>query len=359
MLEFRKDGGVQRYNMTNSTLHSLNVDTGKINVGGVAFDGDGNLWTVACGNTRAISTRKADGTWQDFIIPETTVSGYSLYDMVVDDYGQKWFCARNSSTGEGVCVFKEENLNNPFNAKFRRLTDDVGNGALPDMYVRSLAKDKDGSIWIGTNKGVAVIYNPGNVFTAGGFFDAQKIIIQQDGYNQYLLETEFVNSIAVDGANRKWFGTYSGGAFLMSADGTKQIRNFNTENSPLPSNYVSSIAIDDVSGEVFFATEKGIISYRGDATEGGEKCSDYYVFPNPVRSEYKGPIAVRGLVANADVKIADVAGNVVFHTKANGGEAIWNGNNFKGERAKTGVYIVYVSNEDGSQTCTTKMLIGN
>ena len=229
---------------------------------------------------------------------------------------------------------------------------------MPHIFVRSIAKDKDGSIWIGTDQGVGVIYNPGNVFT-GGNFDAQKVILQQDGYNQYLLETEIVTAIAIDGANRKWFGTYSGGVFLMSPDGTHQIHNFNKDNSPLPSNTISAIAIDDATGEVFFGTDKGIISYRSDATEGAEFCNNYYVFPNPVRHEYHGPVAIRGLVVNADVKIADVSGNVVFHTKANGGEAIWNGNNFKGERAQTGVYIVYVTNEDGSQTCATKMLFAN
>lgn len=145
----------------------------------------------------------------------------------------------------------------------------------------------------------------------------------------------------------------------MSSDGTKQLLNFNTSNSPLPSNYISSIAIDEKSGEVFFGTEKGIISYRGDATEGGEVCDDYLVFPNPVKHDYYGPIAIRGLLENADVKITDVAGNLVYHAIANGGQAIWNGNNFSGERVKTGVYTVFVSNSDGSQTCVTKFLMAN
>jgi hypothetical protein len=358
LLEFKKDGGVMRYNENNSTLHPLNADPNKINVGGVTFDDDGNLWVVACGTTRSISVLKKDQSWQDFIIPETNVAEFSLYDLVVDDFGQKWYCARSASIGQGLCVFKEGSMSSPSGGSFKRLTDRAENGALPDIFVKSIAKDKDGSIWIGTHKGVAVIYNPGNVFS-GGNFDAQKIIIQQDGYNQYLLETEIVSAIAVDGANRKWFGTYSGGVFLMSADGTKQLLNFNKDNSPLPSNSVVSIAIDDITGEVFFATDKGIISYRGDATKGGEQCKDYYVFPNPVRHEYTGPIAIGGLVDNADVKISDVAGNVVYHTKANGGVAIWNGTNYKGERAQTGVYFVYVTNEDGSQTCTTKMLFAN
>jgi hypothetical protein len=358
ILEYRKEGGVAHYNAYNSTLHSIVTDTSKVNVGGVEFDDEGNLWSVNCSNSKPVSVRKPNGQWLDFFISDPNASSFSFYNMVIDDYGQKWFCARNSSNGEGVCVFKEKSINETYNGSYRRLTDDVGNGALPDMYVRSLAKDKDGSIWIGTNKGVAVVYNPGNVFS-GDNFDAQKIIIQQDGYNQYLLETEFVTAIAVDGANRKWFGTYGGGVFFMSADGQKQLLTFNVDNSPLPSNSINGITVDDVSGEVFIATDKGIISYRGDATEGGDLCSDYYAFPNPVKSEYHGPIAIRGLVANADVKIADVAGNVVYHTKANGGEAIWYGTNFSGERAKTGVYVVYISNEDGTQTCTTKILFGN
>jgi Two component regulator propeller len=361
LLEYRKDGGVNRYTESNSSLLPVNLIPGYILVGGVTFDDDGNLWVVAGGNTNAISVLKPGGAWQNFVIPEIAVSAYGLYSLVVDDYGQKWFIARSgSSVGEGLCVFKERDLNNPNNAYFKRLSDDEGYGALPHIFVRSIAKDKDGSIWIGTDKGVGVVYNPGNVFSgAPGSYDAQKIIIEQDGYNQYLLETEIVSAIAIDGANRKWFGTYSGGVFLMSPDGTKQIYNFNKDNSPLPSNSITSIAIDDLTGEVFFGTDKGIISYRADATEGGEACSDYYVFPNPIRHDYSGPIAIRGLLENADVKITDVAGNLVYHLIANGGEAIWNGTNFEGKRVQTGIYIVMVTNEDGTQTCSTKMLFAN
>jgi ligand-binding sensor domain-containing protein len=122
--------------------------------------------------------------------------------------------------------------------------------------------------WIGSDKGIAVIYNPYNVLSGGGDFDAQKIIVEEGGYAQYLLESESVTAIAIDGANRKWFGTVSSGAYLQSADGTKKILNFNTENSPLLSNNILSIAISDETGEVFFGTDKGIISYRGTATEG-------------------------------------------------------------------------------------------
>jgi sugar lactone lactonase YvrE len=359
LLEYGPNGAVTRFSESNSSLLSIAGLNNYIITGGTAFDKEGQLWVVAGGNTTPLSVRKKDGSWQNFRIPDADVAGYGLYDLCVDDFGQKWFIAREgASTGRGLCVYAENDMANPNDNQFRRLTDASGNGSLPDNFVRCIANDKDGALWIGTNKGVAVIYNPGSVFSSTSF-DAQKVIIQQDGYNQYLLESEYVTAIAIDGANRKWFGTYSGGAFLMSADGTKQLLNFNTGNSPLASNTILSIAVDGVTGEVFFGTDKGIVSYRGDATEGGEACSDYNVFPNPVRHDYSGPIAVSGLVADADVRITDVAGNVVFHTKALGGQAVWNGNDFSGRRAQTGVYLVYVTNEDGSATCVTRLLLAN
>lgn len=359
VMECRKSGGVEIYKRSNSTLFGRTGLEDYIIAGGVTFDENNNLWVGAGGNTSPISVRRPDGSWQSFVIPVVDLARFAVLQILVDDLNQKWFILREgASQGQGIGVFNENDPATAGDDQFRRITDATGQGALPNIFVRCLAKDKDGAIWIGTDKGVAVIYNPGNVFS-GSSFDSQRIILEQDGIAQYLLETEAVTAITIDGANRKWFGTTNGGVFLMSSDGTKQLLNFNTSNSPLPSNYISSIAIDEKSGEVFFGTEKGIISYRGDATEGGEVCDDYLVFPNPVKHDYYGPIAIRGLLENADVKITDVAGNLVYHAIANGGQAIWNGNNFSGERVKTGVYTVFVSNSDGSQTCVTKFLMAN
>ncbi|MBK6988656.1 MAG: T9SS type A sorting domain-containing protein [Bacteroidetes bacterium] len=357
ILEYQNDKGVRIYNTLNSTISQVTVsDSNDIRVGGLTFDDDGNLWAVTGYTISALTVKRASGGWFTYQLPDPGLIDVVCFKPVVDDYGQKWFIGhKGASNGAGLFVVKEASLSSNSGLKFKQYTNLKNYGNLPDLFVRSLAKDKDGAIWIGTNQGVAVVYNPGSVFD-GTNYDAQKVIIEQDGYAQYLLETENVNAIAIDAANRKWFGTANGGLFLMSADGTKQLLNFNTENSPLPSNNITDIAVNDVTGEVFIGTDKGLISYQGDATEGGETCEDYLVFPNPVLHNYNGPIAIKGLINNADVKITDVAGNIVFHTKANGGLATWNGMNYKGERAQTGVYIVYVSNEDGTQTCTTKML---
>lgn len=356
VLEYVNDKGVALFNARNSPLGWAKTDTNDVRVGGLTFDSDGNLWIVTTYNTKAVTVRQQNGTWYSYNLPDPTMIDNVNLRPIVDDYGQKWFVShKGASNGAGVYVFKEASLTSSAGVKLKALTTQSGSGNLPDLFVNVLAKDKDGAIWIGTNTGVAVIYNPGNVFSGSGF-DAQKVILEQDGYAQYLLETESVTAIAVDPANRKWFGTASGGVFLMSADGTKQLRNYNIDNSPLPSNSISDIAINDITGEVFIGTDKGMISYLGDATAGGDECKDHLVFPNPVLHGYNGPIAIRGLLNNADVKIADVAGNIVYHTKANGGLATWNGMNYSGERAQTGVYTIYVSNEDGSQTCVTKLL---
>jgi ligand-binding sensor domain-containing protein len=180
--------------------------------------------------------------------------------------------------------------------------------------------------------------------------------VEVDGYVQYLLNSEDVTAIEVDGANNKWFGTERAGVFLMSPDGTEQYKNFNEENSPLFSNEISAIAIND-RGMVFIGTSKGIISYEGKATPGKANNKDIFVYPNPVKSEYNGPIYIINLVQEANVKITDIAGNLVYETFAEGGKAQWNGRNFDGQEVQTGYYMVFVSNDDGTETIVTKVLV--
>jgi hypothetical protein len=221
-----------------------------------------------------------------------------------------------------------------------------------------MAEDLDGNMWVGTSSGPAVYYNPDAVFSGDNFYATQVIIPRKDGtiYGDLLLATETITAIAIDGANRKWFGTQNSGVYLMSADGLKQIYHFNTANSPILSNSITDIAIDPASGEVFIGTDQGVISFRSTATLGGDAFGKVYVFPNPVRPEYQGNIVVTGLIRDTNVKITDISGNLVFETTSLGGQAIWNGKNMDGKRASTGVYLVFCTNEDGSQTFITKLL---
>jgi len=165
--------------------------------------------------------------------------------------------------------------------------------------------------------------------------------VEANGIAGELLGNENIKTIAVDGGNRKWFGT-NNGVFVQSSDGESQIHVFHAKNSPLFDNQIIDIGIDHAEGEVFIATNKGILSYKGEATEGGRLHSNnILVFPNPVRPEYQGPIAIRGLAENALVKITDINGFLVFETRAIGGQALWDGNDLNGKRASTGVYLVF------------------
>lgn len=351
------DSAIIIYDESNSTLkhHTASV-VSDVRVGGATFDAAGNLWVVTSHNNSCLSMKKGD-TWTGFTIP--IVNESDLGQILADKNGQKWIQMRYGNTNpNSILVFTENGTpDNPSDDKSKLLNSAVGSGNIPGNYVFAMAEDQKGEIWIGTEKGVAVFYSPENVFS-GKNFDAQRPLVTQGGYVQYLLENETVNAIAVDGANRKWIGTDRGGAYLFSEDGTSQVYHFTAETSPLLSDRVVCISINK-DGDVFFGTDKGVISFRSTATPGGETNENVYAFPNPVKSDFQGYIAIKGLVANAQVKITDVNGVLVYSTIAQGGQAIWDGKNFDGRKAQTGVYLVYASKDDGSEKVVTKILIIN
>ncbi len=338
------------YNNDNSTLklNSLNF------IAGLAVDNNGNLWVSNYGADSALAVRTKEGIWKSFLLNNVNF----LSQIVVDDRNRKWIIApRNSSYG--LIVYDDDNspLNPNKHLGPKLLSTNEGQGALPDNQVNCIAKDLDGEIWVGTLKGPVVFSNPSNIFSANPS-DARQIIIGEGTDIGYLLGEEVINSIYIDGGNRKWFGT-DNGAWLVSPDGQEILLNFNIDNSPLFSNRVAQITVNEKTGEVFFATDRGIISYKGDATKGEETHSDVLVFPNPVRENFEGPISIRGLAQDANIKITDVAGKLIYETQANGGMATWNGRNFDGRKASTGVYLIFSGTDDGSDTYVAKVLIIN
>jgi len=341
------------YGKNNSPLSDAVNYSGFVGVAGLAYDRDANLWITNSANPNGLHMRDPHGKWHTFSLSPLVTSDI-IGDLVIDKEGQKWIIMPR---GNGIIVYNDNaTIDNVFDDRKKRLGKAVGNGNLPSADVHSIAVDHDGEIWVGTAEGVAVFYSPGLIFSNSNS-DAQQIYIEQEGISQYLLQSEVVTAIAIDGANRKWFGTRKAGVFLMSADGTKQIHHFTQANSSLLSDNIFSIAIDAQSGEVFFGTENGIVSFRGEATEGLDYQQDtVQVFPNPVRPDYNGSIAINGLYQNAEIRITDAYGNVVYEGKAFGGQAVWNGKNYSGERVMSGVYFVFSSNEDGEQTKVAKIL---
>ncbi len=360
VLEMRNETPVMAYRENNSTLQVGVGNPTQCQAVGMQFDSNNNLWVLNSLAAKPVNLRTPAGEWHSYSIP--VIGGAPLYgDMTIDSYGQKWIniIGNNAPLGNGLVVFSDKGTFDDVTDDVARfITTGIGTGNLPSSDVRAIVEDLDNEIWLGTAKGVAVIYSPSSVISSSNF-DAQQILIKQDGINQYLLESEVVTAIAVDGANRKWIGTESGGLFLMSADGTQQIANYNELNSPLLSNYILALAIDKQSGEVHIGTNRGVISLMGDAISGEGGCHDVLVYPNPVRENYAGPIAIKGLVPNGNVKITDVSGNLVYETTSLGTQAIWYGKNFKGEKAHTGVYLVFSTDEEGKNTCITKLLFIN
>jgi hypothetical protein len=315
-------------------------DPGSYRISGLAFDNENNLWVSNFGADQPLLVRKNDGSWKKFTLP-VFLPENSLAQIIVDDNNYKWIIAAKS--GALLCFDHGSSIDNPGDDRWKIYSNGTGNGNLPRGEILCLAKDKNGFIWVGAGNGIGVIQCTQDVFSAQGC-EAVLPIVQHGNFAGYLFNDEEVRSIAVDGADRKWVATKHG-VWLISPTGEQVIYHFTEENSPLLSNEVKKIAIDGKTGEVYFATLKGICSFRSTAVEGGETNEDILVFPNPVPPGYTGTIAIRGLVNNAFVKITEPDGRLVYQTRALGGQAVWDGRDYRGRKISSGVYIVLVSND--------------
>jgi hypothetical protein len=355
LLEFRNDEEAIHYTPSNSSLQSIIAGGNFIRIGGITLDQLGNLWMTNTGVAEPISVLKADGTWKSFKA-DNLISDNTLSKILVTQSGHKWVIV---ARGNGLFAMDDgTTIDETSDDIYKKVSVVDKFGKVITNDVRSFAEDYSGNLWLGTNQGILVMYGPYRLFTEGSVY-AQEILIPRNdgtGLADPLLGTQVVTAIEVDGANRKWLGTSGGGAYLVSEDGLEQVAHFTANNSPLLSGTINDICVDGVTGEVFFGTDKGIISYKGDALEGFDNYSQVVVYPNPVRENYEGPVAIKGLVESTNVKIMDVGGNLVYETESMGGQALWDGTNFRGERVATGVYMIYLSNSDGSLSHVTKLL---
>lgn len=353
LLEFRDGVPVKWHNSTNSSLQDeINGPLGKVNVGGLAFDSGGDLWITNPYAAAVLSVYTRQGSWKAFTPGSMLNGNFLVSDLVAATNGQKWVVR---ARGNGLLVFDDGGtIEDTGDDRYKLLTNQEG--GLPTNDVRCVAEDHNGHVWVGTAQGPVVFYDPLGIFGSNAQ-EAQQILIEQDGNVQVLLGTEVVTAIAVDGANRKWIGTETSGVFLIATDGRTQVAHFTTANSPLPSDRINTIAMDGLTGEVFFGTDQGIMSFRSDATEGSLSSECAKVFPNPVRETHTSPVAITGLVRDSEVKITDVAGNLVYRTTSLGGQAIWPVTDMSGNRVATGVYLILASDRPGFSKCNTKVLV--
>lgn len=336
----------------NSSLQAAIGDPGSYRISGLAFDLNNNLWVSNYGAPQDLHVRRPDETWKAFTIPFTHLEN-AVSQVLVDDNNQLWIV---SPKDNGLFCFNYgQSIDNLADDRWKFYRQGSGNGNLPSNTVLCVLKDKNGFIWVGTDKGIGIIQCAGNVFGSQSC-DAVLPVVQQDRFAGLLFKDETVQCMAVDGANRKWIGTRNG-VWLISPDGNNIIYRFTEENSPLLSNDVKRIAVDPLTGEIFMATFNGICSFRSTATDGNKTNEHILVFPNPVPPGYNGTIAIRGLVENALVKITELNGRLVYQTRALGGQAVWDGHNYRGDKIASGIYLIIVRDDNGTEKIVTKVVI--
>ncbi|MBL4664102.1 MAG: T9SS type A sorting domain-containing protein [Flavobacteriaceae bacterium] len=339
------------FDETNSTLERVFIDgdDAGIRIFGSEFDRDGNLWFVQSKINDGLIKLSISGQIQKFNF-EALIDGEkesALTHLTISREGFVFFGTQKN----GMLGY------NPTTNSFNRITETTGNGNLPSTQVRSLAFDNQNRLWIGTARGLRVLFNVAGFFEEGANVEAQSIIIEEDGVGQELLVGQTITDIEVDGSNNKWVATSSSGVFYFSPNGQETLLRFNKDNSPLPSNNVQDIAIDELSGRVYFATVNGLVAFDGTSTAPRDDLENVYAFPNPVRPGFTGNVTIDGLTANANVKITDIEGNLVFETTSEGGSVLWDTSAFGQYKVASGVYMILITTDDALETKVSKIMI--
>ncbi|MEO1652367.1 MAG: two-component regulator propeller domain-containing protein, partial [Bacteroidota bacterium] len=327
----------------NTSGTTLRLDNNlELKISALALDFEGRLWMANPGGENTLHVLSTDDSWQAF--PPFVNQASNPLDILVDNFSDFKWIRLDPNLGGGIWVLDDRNSLQRF------LSSSTNNGSLPSSRVNALAQDREGQIWVGTDQGVAVFLDPFSIFQ--GNVNAITPIFEL----RPLLRAEKVSSIAIDGGNRKWFGTESG-VWLFNADTDALIHHFTESNSPLLSDIILDLTIDPRSGELFIATDRGLVSYRGTATEGTANFQNVQIFPNPVLPNFEGQVGISGLVEGARVKITDVSGRLIFEDDAEGGTVTWNLRDYTGFRARTGVYLVFSTNQDGSESFIGKIAV--
>ncbi len=353
LLKVENDIPTILYDESNSSLESLvltppNPNYKDLRINGAAFDKSGNLWIGNGWSKNGLKKLSTQGAWSSVNIEPISQRYYenSYGEVVVDKNGTKWM----ASSYDGVIAYNDTgNL-------FKKISLGAESGNLPVVDARVVAIDNRNQLWIGTTSGLRVLPSVDR-FLTDDQLNSNSIIILENGLAQELLYEQFITDIVVDGANNKWVGTADSGVFQFSSDGQQTLRRFTSSNSPLPSNAINDIDINPTSGEVFFATDKGMVSYKGTSTTASSDLSNVNVYPNPVRPEFEGTVKVSGLSNKCNVKITDIEGNLVYETISQGGTIEWDTKAFGKYNVASGVYMIFISSQDAMDTTVKKVMI--
>lgn len=338
------------YNETNSPLE-IPFDNPAVGIRlfGMDYDRQGNLWFVQSRSNEGLVRYTPNGQFQKIDLT-SIINGeeeLALSDVAVSREGYVFFGAIET----GVVGYNTQT------GTFNKIGEGIGGGNLPSVNVRALTFDSNNRLWIGTLEGLRVLFNASSFFQEGANTDAQAIIILEDDVPQELLFEQSITDIVVDGSNNKWISTATSGVFYLSPNGQETLLRFTKDNSPLPSDNVIDIAIDELSGVVYFATQNGLVSYNGTSTAPRDNLEGVYAYPNPVRPSFTGNVTIDGLTARANVKITDIEGNLVFEEVSEGGSVLWDTTAFGKYRVASGVYLVLITTDDALETKISKIMI--
>ncbi|MDH6356753.1 two-component regulator propeller domain-containing protein [Parabacteroides sp. PF5-9] len=372
IFEFEKNEFVRMYDHTNTNggLTSQSSKETNVRMDGLCFDKNNNLWMTNSEVNDPIRILKSDGKWAK--ISSVGNSDYARLNaeyiidkILITRNNHKWvnLLRTDENRNNGVLIFDDNGTIEDTSDDYTRFVSKfnmMSNGqqqSVDASFYYCITEDKNGVVWIGTNVGPLICENPANALLADRNLLVRRIIrTGEDGLPYYFLDSENVKAIAVDGSNRKWLGTETAGVIVLSEDGSEIIEEFTTANSGLISNNIKSIAINDATGEVFIGTDKGIVSYMSGATTGSESYSEVYAYPNPVRPEYD-QVTITGLMADSNIKITDISGNIIIQGKSLGGQYTWNCRNKRGDRVATGIYLVLAHTPEAGESVVTKVMV--
>jgi hypothetical protein len=381
LLKLENNKATVLFDQTNSGLESLILPSDPsyvdIRVTGSQFDKTGLLWTVTSFIDKALkSYDPISGQWRSYsfkeIIPDAFNDELGYNDLVIDNNGTKWIAAYRN----GVIGYNETNGSKVINRVYTMEQN------MPTTVTKSLALDNRNQLWIGTLKGLRVLYNTSN-FLNDPNPKVNEIVILEEGIPKELLSNQYITDIKVDGSNNKWVGTFDSGLFYFSPDAQQTIYHFTRANSPLPSNTISDISIDPKNGKVFISTPKGLVSFLSGGSQTQDELTNAYVYPNPVRPEYNilghndlnnitNGVKIKGLTESVNIKITDIEGNLVAEAQSrvnqrtsranynfaiDGGTAIWNGKNLANNVVASGVYLILISDLDSFESKVLKLVI--